>query len=172
MARKQFKKHRLFSSERSSSSAPNPPSSQGASRPSADVSSVAGPSANTSRKLFSRMGHLFHRSSQTPSETPTAETADTIIGSQVNVAQQAMVEMKPIPQVWQTAAGLVGQADTAVTTIQSIEAILQPLKLFNSFVTTLSNVHPYVQFALGILTAASQVLFPSLSWIPRLCSPH
>ncbi|KAI6137506.1 hypothetical protein EDD17DRAFT_1747892 [Pisolithus thermaeus] len=58
----------------------------------------------------------------------------------------------------QTAAGLVGQANSAMASIQNIEAILQPLRLFNSFVTTLSNVHPYVQFALGILTGASQLL--------------
>ncbi|KIO00159.1 hypothetical protein M404DRAFT_770902, partial [Pisolithus tinctorius Marx 270] len=158
MARKQMKKHRLFSSERPSSAATDLPSSQGASHPSADASSMAGPSANTPRNLFSRMGHLFHRSNQTRSEPPTTETTDDRIGSQVNVAQQAMVDMKPIPQVLQMAVGLVGQADTAVTRIQSIEAILQPLKLFNSLVTTLSNVHPYVQFALGILTAASQLL--------------
>ncbi|KIO10425.1 hypothetical protein M404DRAFT_995614, partial [Pisolithus tinctorius Marx 270] len=157
MARKQLRKHRLFSSERPSSTAPNIPS-EGASRPSADAPSVAGPSAKTSRKLFSRMGHLFHRSNQTRSEPLTTETTDTRIGSQVNDAQQAMVEMRPISQVLQTAVGLVGQADTAVTQIQSIQTILQPLKLFNSFVTTLSNVHPYVQFALGILTTASQLL--------------
>ncbi|KIK17096.1 hypothetical protein PISMIDRAFT_15367 [Pisolithus microcarpus 441] len=69
-----------------------------------------------------------------------------------------MDDMKSIPQALQTTIGLVGQADAAVTTIQNIETILQPLKLFNSFVTSLSNVHPYVQFALGILTAASQLL--------------
>ncbi|KIN98787.1 hypothetical protein M404DRAFT_1005115 [Pisolithus tinctorius Marx 270] len=156
MARKQLKKHRLVSSERPSSTAPN--SSQGASHPSADAPSTAGTSANTSRKLFSRMGYLFHRSNQTRSEPSTTETTDTRIGNKVNVAQQAMVDMKPTPQVLQTAVGVVGQADTAVTKIQNIEAILQPLKLFNSCVTTLSNVHPYIQFALGILTAASQLL--------------
>ncbi|KIN98754.1 hypothetical protein M404DRAFT_827906, partial [Pisolithus tinctorius Marx 270] len=158
MARKQLKKHRLFSSERPSSTAPNIPSSEGTSHPSADAPSVAGPSADTPRKLFSRMGHLFHRSNQTRSEPPATETTDTRIGSQINVAQQAMVEMKHMPQPLQTAVGLIGQANTAMTTIQSIEAILQPLKVFNFFVTTLSNVHPYVQFALGILTAASQLL--------------
>ncbi|KAI6098068.1 hypothetical protein EDD16DRAFT_1664665, partial [Pisolithus croceorrhizus] len=36
--------------------------------------------------------------------------------------------------------------------------MLWSLKLFNSFVTTLLNVHPYVQFVLGILTATSQLL--------------
>ncbi|KIO00883.1 hypothetical protein M404DRAFT_29274 [Pisolithus tinctorius Marx 270] len=158
VAHKQLKKHRLFSSERPSSAAPDLPSSQGASYPSADASSMAGPSANTPRNLFSRMEHLFHRSNQTRSEPPTAETTDNRIGSQVNVAQQAMVDMKPIPQVLKTAVGLVGQADAAVMRVQSIEAILQPLKLFNSLATTPSNVHPYVQFALGILADASQLL--------------
>ncbi|KIK11844.1 hypothetical protein PISMIDRAFT_19183 [Pisolithus microcarpus 441] len=66
--------------------------------------------------------------------------------------------LNPIPPALQAAVGLVGQADTAMTSIQNIEAILQPLKLFNSFITTLLNVHPYVQLALGILTGVSQLL--------------
>ncbi|KIK17889.1 hypothetical protein PISMIDRAFT_211314, partial [Pisolithus microcarpus 441] len=159
MARKQAKSHRIFGSRTSRNPTPNHPSeqSQGPSQPSADVPSIPA-SANTDRKLLSRMGRLFHRRKQTRSDPPETEITDAIVGSQVNAAQQAMDDLKPIPKVFQTPIGLVGRADAAVTMIQTADSILQPLKLFNSFVRTVSNVHPYVQFALVILTASSQLL--------------
>ncbi|KIK20557.1 hypothetical protein PISMIDRAFT_682251, partial [Pisolithus microcarpus 441] len=80
------------------------------------------------------MGHLFHRSNNTRSGPLATETTDNSIGSQLNAAQQAMKDMKSIPLAFQTTIGLVGQADAAVTTIQNMETILQPLKLFNSVV--------------------------------------
>ncbi|KAI5984057.1 hypothetical protein EDD15DRAFT_2375614 [Pisolithus albus] len=128
--------------------------------------------ANTPRNLLS---NIFCRSHRTRVEGPTTKVADASPGEQVEAAKQAMDGLNPIDPVLQVAVGLVGQADTVMTSIQNIEAILQPLKLFNSFVTTLSNVtnlsfpacmfdistqvHPYVQLALGILTGASQVRF-------------
>ncbi|KIK16408.1 hypothetical protein PISMIDRAFT_267739 [Pisolithus microcarpus 441] len=157
MARKQAKSHRFFGSRTSRSVTSDLPSggSQGSFKASVDVPSITMP-ANPDRKLLSM---IFHRSNNTSSSDPLAtETTDNSIGSQVNAAQQAMDGMKSIPQALQTTIGLVGEADAAVMSIQNITAILRPLKLFNSFVTNLSNVHPYVQFALGILTAASQLL--------------
>ncbi|KAI6117816.1 hypothetical protein EDD16DRAFT_1794543 [Pisolithus croceorrhizus] len=114
--------------------------------------------ANTDHKLLSRIGHLFHQLNKPRSGPLVTETTNATIDGQVNAAQQVMDDMRPIPQVLQTVTGLVRQADTMVMSIQNIEGMLRSLKLFNSFVTTLSNVHPYIQFALGILTAASQLL--------------
>ncbi|KAI5993866.1 hypothetical protein EDD15DRAFT_2196325 [Pisolithus albus] len=111
--------------------------------------------AKPPRKLLC---NIFRRSHQTRVEGPATKMADARPGEQVEAAKQAIDELNPIPPALQAAVGLVGQADTAMANIQNIEAILQPLKLFNSFVTNLSNVHPYVSLALGILTGVSQLL--------------
>ncbi|KAI6147837.1 hypothetical protein BKA82DRAFT_33971, partial [Pisolithus tinctorius] len=82
-----------------------------------------------------------------------------LIGSEVDTAQQALNGMTSIPGIGQTATELVAQADTAVANIQNFSnTYLQPLKTFNSVVTTIAQVHPYAQIALGILTAAAQSL--------------
>ncbi|KIO05802.1 hypothetical protein M404DRAFT_25094 [Pisolithus tinctorius Marx 270] len=55
----------------------------------------------------------------------------------------------PIPCVGQTATELVAQADAATAGIQNFsDTYLQPLKIFNSVVTTIA------QIALGVVTSA------------------
>lgn len=67
--------------------------------------------------------------------------------------------MMPIPRTGQTATELVAQADTATESIQNpSNTYLQPLKTFNSVVTTITQVRPYTQIALGILIAAARSL--------------
>ncbi|KAI6137458.1 hypothetical protein EDD17DRAFT_1812312, partial [Pisolithus thermaeus] len=92
--------------------------------------------ANLPRKPFT---NIFRRSRQSRSEHAATKTIDASPGEQVDAAQKALHDFQPISPALQAAAGTVGQANTAMTSIQNIEAILQPLKLFNSFVTSLSN---------------------------------
>ncbi|KIN95169.1 hypothetical protein M404DRAFT_331402, partial [Pisolithus tinctorius Marx 270] len=89
----------------------------------------------------------------------TFSPVSVLVGSEVDAAQQALYAMTPILGVGQTATELVEQANTAVASIQNFSnTYLQPLKTFNSVVTTIAQVHPYAQIALGILTAAAQSL--------------
>lgn len=72
--------------------------------------------------------------------------------------------MIPIPRVGQTATELVVQADAATAGIQNFsDTYLQPLKIFNSVVTTIA------QIALGVVTSAVRVR--SHSGYLR-CPPH
>ncbi|KAI6118433.1 hypothetical protein F5141DRAFT_619332 [Pisolithus sp. B1] len=88
----------------------------------------------------------------TPSPAPAS------VGSEVNTARWALDLVTPISRIDQTTIGLVMEANTAVASIQNFsDTYLQPLKVFNSVVTTVAKVHPYAQIALGILTAAAQV---------------
>ncbi|KIO05784.1 hypothetical protein M404DRAFT_25077 [Pisolithus tinctorius Marx 270] len=89
----------------------------------------------------------------------TFSPVSVLIGSEVDAAQQALDGMTSIPGKGQTATELVAQADIAVASIQNFSnTYLQPLKTFNSVVTTIAQIHPYAQIALGILTAAAQSL--------------
>ncbi|KAI5994162.1 hypothetical protein EDD15DRAFT_2435173 [Pisolithus albus] len=80
-------------------------------------------------------------------------------GGDVDAAQQAFNRIVPVPRTGEIAVKVVGQADMAVTSVQNLsDTYLRPLKVFNNVVTTLANVHPYAQIALGILTAASNLI--------------
>ncbi|KIN98191.1 hypothetical protein M404DRAFT_1005561 [Pisolithus tinctorius Marx 270] len=82
-----------------------------------------------------------------------------LVGDDVDVARQAFESIKPIPCIGQMAVETVAQASTAVAVFQNLSSThLQPLKIFNDVVTTIENVHPYAQIALGILRAASQLI--------------
>ncbi|KIO01540.1 hypothetical protein M404DRAFT_28573 [Pisolithus tinctorius Marx 270] len=82
-----------------------------------------------------------------------------LAGDDLDVARQVFESMKPIPRAGEIAVNTVAQASTAVAELQNLSSTyLQPLKMFNNVVTTIANVHPYAQIALGILTAASQLI--------------
>ncbi|KIK24294.1 hypothetical protein PISMIDRAFT_412255, partial [Pisolithus microcarpus 441] len=80
-------------------------------------------------------------------------------GGDVDAAQKAFKHIISVQNTGRIAVNVVGRADTAVTSLQNLsDTYLRPLRMFNSIVTTVSNVHPYAQIALGILTAASQLI--------------
>lgn len=89
----------------------------------------------------------------------TSGPVPALVGSGIDAAQEALDSMVPIPYVDQPAIGFVANADAVAISTQGFsDRYLQPLKTFNSVVTTIAKVHPYAQIALGILTAAAQVL--------------
>ncbi|KAI6002215.1 hypothetical protein F5J12DRAFT_894288 [Pisolithus orientalis] len=86
----------------------------------------------------------------------TLSPDSALVGSEVDAAQQALGRTMPIPLTGQTATELVAQADTAAESISNpSNTYLQPLKTFNSVVTTIAQVRPYTQIALGISIAAA-----------------
>ncbi|KAI6154813.1 hypothetical protein BKA82DRAFT_2459587 [Pisolithus tinctorius] len=112
-----------------------------------DVDTVVGPSGDTSEGAVGPASGA----------STTLDPVSALVRSGVDDAQQTLDRMTPMPGVGQSATKLVAQADTAATNIQNFSnTYLQPLKTFNSVITSLANVHPYAQIALGILTAAAQ----------------
>ncbi|KIO04624.1 hypothetical protein M404DRAFT_544679 [Pisolithus tinctorius Marx 270] len=97
------------------------------------------------------------------SQSPPVETdpdRESVV-TKVDTAPLALDVTVPVPLMGPTptAADLVAMANTAVTDIQNLNnPYLQPLEVFHSIVTAIEDVHPYAQTALGILTAASQLI--------------
>lgn len=82
-----------------------------------------------------------------------------LVGSEVDAAQQALDCISPASRIGQRAIGLIAQADAKAINVQNFsDRYLQPLKTFHSVVSTIAKVHPYAQIALGVLTAAAQLL--------------
>ncbi|KAI6098933.1 hypothetical protein EDD17DRAFT_1504625 [Pisolithus thermaeus] len=84
----------------------------------------------------------------------TCSSAPLLVGSEVDVAQQALDFMTPISCVGDVAIGLVVQADTVAISIQNFSFVLLSFTSADAWVW----VHPYAQIAVGILTAAAQLL--------------
>ncbi|KAI6024345.1 hypothetical protein EDC04DRAFT_279907 [Pisolithus marmoratus] len=80
------------------------------------------------------------------------------IAGNLSAADQAVSGAKPASRVTMGVIAATNNVNTGFDTIESFsDTYLQPFKVFNAIVTTLSNIHPYAQIALGILTAASQI---------------
>ncbi|KAI6114381.1 hypothetical protein F5141DRAFT_707706 [Pisolithus sp. B1] len=158
MARKWLKKCLARNAKPSNSDIP----AVSSEAPPGNVSSTSETSGNASRGPFFRARNL-HPSRVPPgrgSQGPAAESdlGPVTVGTQVDAARLGLDAMTSVPRMGQTAADYVAKANTADADIQSLKnTYLQPLKLFNSVVTNIANVHPYAQVALGILTAASNV---------------
>ncbi|KAI6039348.1 hypothetical protein EDC04DRAFT_1756709 [Pisolithus marmoratus] len=160
MARKWLRKHFLRTPKPSNSDLP-----AGSSMvPAGDIAPDSQTSGNASRGSFARMRNFFHPSGIAPAKSSQGPGAESdldpvLVRTQVDAARLGLDNMTPMPQMGQVAIESVEQANTAVTNIQSLSVTyLQPLKLFNSVVTNIANVHPYAQVALGILIAASKLI--------------
>lgn len=62
------------------------------------------------------------------------------------------------PGFVQVSVSAVTNADATMARIDTIASYLQPLKVFDAFLSTISNIHPYAKIALGVLSWTSQVL--------------
>ncbi|KIN96301.1 hypothetical protein M404DRAFT_1006811 [Pisolithus tinctorius Marx 270] len=162
MARERLKKLLCRSANPSNSGLSAP---QGSSQtPAGDPTSDAQTAGNASRGSFARMKNFFHQSGRVPAKDNQGSTAETgpdpvSVGTKVEASGVALDAMTPVPRIGQRAVRGVAMVDTAVTDIQTLcDTYLQPLKIFNSVVTNIANIHPYAQVALGILTAASKLI--------------
>ncbi|KAI6115014.1 hypothetical protein EV401DRAFT_111451 [Pisolithus croceorrhizus] len=76
----------------------------------------------------------------------TLTPVPTLVGSELDAAQQGLERMTVMPRVGQTV-------------IQHLsDTYLQPFMTFSSTIATIAQVHPYATLALGILNAAAQSL--------------
>ncbi|KIK26754.1 hypothetical protein PISMIDRAFT_675695 [Pisolithus microcarpus 441] len=129
-----------------------------------NVASASETSGNASRGSFSRARNLLHPTRLLLGQGslgPTAEAdLDSVaVGTQVDAARLGLEAITPVSRMGGTAINYLTQADGADTNLQSlINNYVRPLKLFSSAVTKIANVHPYAQVALGILTAAANLI--------------
>ncbi|KAI6095886.1 hypothetical protein EV401DRAFT_1160224 [Pisolithus croceorrhizus] len=89
---------------------------------------------------------------------PEPESTPAVAGRDIDAAAEKYSGVKPISNATTGVVGAVGIINTTASGIQTLnDTYLKPFKVFNQVVSTLANVHPYAQAALGILTSASQV---------------
>ncbi|KAI6115529.1 hypothetical protein EV401DRAFT_2210810, partial [Pisolithus croceorrhizus] len=98
--------------------------------PGSNVNSAVGPLDDTSKGGVDP----GYGVDATPSPAPAS------VGSKVDAARRALDLVTPIPHIGQTTIGLITEANTAVASIQNFSSTyLQPLKVFNSVVTTVAK---------------------------------
>ncbi|KAL4062785.1 hypothetical protein V8B97DRAFT_2091404 [Scleroderma yunnanense] len=109
---------------------------------------------------------LQGRSTQVVSgdEPPTSKVDQPVasvisVCGKIDAAQNELGAMALVSPPVQHAVGVVGAINTTVSQIDTISSTyLQPLKSFNIIVGAISNIHPYAQMALGVLTSAAQLI--------------
>lgn len=118
-----------------------------------------GTGADVGQGLREQLDPVPNQQTQDAAENPGLESVLAVAGGKVDVATKAFDEIDPISQISTAAVKFAGGADTGFIDIQNLSTMyLQPFRVFNRVVTTLANVHPYAQVALGILTAVAQLL--------------
>ncbi|KAI5981139.1 hypothetical protein EDD15DRAFT_472907 [Pisolithus albus] len=128
-----------------------------------NVTPASATSGNASRGPFPRARNLLHPTRLLLGQGSLGPTAESnldsvVVGTQVDAARLGMEAITPVSRMGGAAINRLAQADSADTNLQSlINNYVRPLKLFNSVVTKIANIHPYAQVALGILTAAANV---------------
>ncbi|KIK24638.1 hypothetical protein PISMIDRAFT_397348, partial [Pisolithus microcarpus 441] len=94
-----------------------------------------------------------------PKPKPEVEPTPASAAQDVDAAVKEFGGVGPIPGITKGAVDGVGIVNTTFSDIQTLsDTYLKPFKVFNQVVSTLANVHPYAQAALGILTFTSQLL--------------
>ncbi|KIK14898.1 hypothetical protein PISMIDRAFT_342730 [Pisolithus microcarpus 441] len=89
---------------------------------------------------------------------PEAEPTPTSAGLHVDAAVKEFGGFEPISGITRGAVDSVGIVNSTFSEVQTLsDKYLKPFKVFNQVVSTLANVHPYAQVALGILTFTSQL---------------
>ncbi|KAI6119282.1 hypothetical protein EDD17DRAFT_1799203 [Pisolithus thermaeus] len=155
-----FKKHVIGTAQPCNSDLPV--GSSGA--PAGNVASASKTSGDASQRMSSRTRNLFHLSHMLPGRGSQVSATESDLGpvlvrTRVGAARLGLDAITPMSQMGQTVVNRVANADTADAATQSlINTYLRPLKLFNSIVTNIANVHPYTRVTLGILTAAANLV--------------
>ncbi|KAI6158598.1 hypothetical protein EDD17DRAFT_1877351 [Pisolithus thermaeus] len=132
--------------------------------PTGSVASTSETSADVSQRSSSRTRNLFHLSRMLPDRGNQVSVAESDLGpvlvrARAGAARLGLDAMMPVSRMGQTAVDCVANADTTDAATQSlINTYLRPLMLFNSVVTNIANAHPYARVALGILTAAANLI--------------
>ncbi|KIM56435.1 hypothetical protein SCLCIDRAFT_29581 [Scleroderma citrinum Foug A] len=137
-----------------------------------NIASTSARSTDIATGKLARLKNLlrFSRSNRTiagasispPQPTCTVDQVvapTTCVRDEIDATTQELDVLVPASCVTQHAAELVGEVNTSASQINTLSSTyLQSLKTFNNVVSTISNVHPYTQMALGVLTGAAQVI--------------
>ncbi|KIN97223.1 hypothetical protein M404DRAFT_1006269, partial [Pisolithus tinctorius Marx 270] len=101
---------------------------------------------------------------QRPADETQSPPASAAVGQDVEAAVKAFDDINPISRIGCSVISVIDDANTQFTEIENFsDTYLKPFKVFNEIVTTLSNVHPYAKIALGILSAASNLLISQVN---------
>ncbi|KAI6138501.1 hypothetical protein BKA82DRAFT_4236531 [Pisolithus tinctorius] len=104
---------------------------------------------------------LGTQNTQRPADETQSEPASSAVGREVDAAMNAFQDMN---RIGCGVMSVVDDANTQFTDIQNFsDTYLKPFKVFNEIVTALANVHPYAKIALGILSAASNLLISQVN---------
>ncbi|KAI6130872.1 hypothetical protein EDD17DRAFT_1568448 [Pisolithus thermaeus] len=122
-------------------------------------SSSAAPVANTSAQEHPQpLVTVQNEDAQGPIGQGERDPVQDMAGGDIDTTRQALEPVAPTPCIGEVAVNVVARANTTVIGLRDmIDTYIKPLQLFNSLVTTIANVHPCVQVALGTPAAASQV---------------
>lgn len=97
--------------------------------------------------------------SQDPPSRAEARAELQAVGVEVQAAREAADNINPlggrVEKVMLTAKDGPANLDTADN---FSDTYLKPLKIFNSMIDTIANVHPYAKIALGALSCASKIV--------------
>ncbi|KAI6036041.1 hypothetical protein BKA83DRAFT_1011252 [Pisolithus microcarpus] len=63
----------------------------------------------------------------------------------------------------QVSVAAITNAEATMARVDTITSYLQPLKIFDAFLNTISNIHPYVKIAMGVLSWASQIIISQVN---------
>ncbi|KAG2141160.1 uncharacterized protein EDB93DRAFT_1338661 [Suillus bovinus] len=107
---------------------------------------------------------------QGTSGEPTSKGADKLssieeipgsklVGDELQHAHQAVEHMDTVGGHAKSVASVPNKAQAGLAAMDNFQTTyLQPLKIFDTVIGTLSNVHPYAKMALGILSAAAKII--------------
>ncbi|KIL65683.1 hypothetical protein M378DRAFT_10566 [Amanita muscaria Koide BX008] len=90
-----------------------------------------------------------------PTEEPPVQES-VVVQDAIDRAEQRVQTMHTIGSAAQKVAEIGAQGDAGLAKVDTVSDLLQPLKIFDSVVKALGDLHPYVKIALSILSWASQ----------------
>ncbi|KAG2362424.1 hypothetical protein BDR07DRAFT_1376502 [Suillus spraguei] len=92
---------------------------------------------------------------------PSGAEVEADIQSALQDTQEAAKRINPLSEPAITVDSVVQGAQDDLDAVDSFQdTYLEPLKIFDSIIGKLADVHPYAKMALGVLSCAAKVWFP------------
>ncbi|KAM6497739.1 hypothetical protein JOM56_005687 [Amanita muscaria] len=113
------------------------------------------PTDQTSPESIGKTGEAADVTAVSVTELKTSDKAT--VQTAIKEAQEQVQIMHTLSGGLQTGAKLGTQANTVLDKVDTVSNLLQPLKVFDSVIKNLGDLHPYAKIALSVLSWASQV---------------
>ncbi|KAG2144689.1 uncharacterized protein EDB93DRAFT_1337981 [Suillus bovinus] len=92
-----------------------------------------------------------------PSAKETRRSAST--DAELQAAHEALEHMRTLGGPAQSATSAASNASASLTAADNFSTTyLQPLKIFDTAIEKIANVHPYAKMSLGVLSAAAKII--------------